>query len=337
MRTGFARCGVRRAASQLLLLALLAAAPVLAGPAPASAQPKYPDRAIRIVVPFNAGGATDVIARVVSVPLGEVLGQSIVIENRAGAGGNLGAAVVARAEPDGYTLLLASSGVIASPALYKSLTYDVFKDLAPIAELTTSTNIIVADPKSSIKSLADMLAQAKANPGRLNYASPGTGTTPQLAMELLKLRAGVNITHVVYTGAAPAMQAIMAGTLELGSMALSNIHAQVKAGTLRGLAVTGTERWHDLPDIPTVEELGFPDFDFETVFILFAPAGTPPDIIARLSKEVIAILQRPEVRDRLQNAGMAVLARGPDALKARLVKEVPIYKDIVARAGIPVN
>jgi len=245
--------------------------------------------------------------------------------------------VVARADPDGYTLLLASSGVIASPALYKTLTYDVFKDLAPIAELATSTNIIVADPKSSIKTFADMLAQAKANPGKLNYASPGTGTTPQLAMELLKLRAGVNITHVVYTGAAPAMQALMAGTLELGSMALSNIHAQVKAGTLRGLAVTGTERWHDLPDIPTVEQSGFADFDFETVFILFAPAGTSGDIIARLSKEVIAILQRPDVRDRLQNAGLAVLARGPDALKARLVREVPIYKDIVARAGIPVN
>jgi tripartite-type tricarboxylate transporter receptor subunit TctC len=237
MRTSPARCGMRRFALQTLLIVPLA---VSAAALPAHAQQKYPDRPIRIVVPFNAGGATDVIARVVSVPLGEVLGQSIVIENRAGAGGNLGAAVVARAEPDGYTLLLASSGVIASPALYKTLTYDVFMDLAPIAELATSTNIIVADPKSSIKTIADMLAQARANPGQLNYASPGTGTTPQLAMELLKLRAGVNITHVVYTGAAPAMQAIMAGTLELGSMALSNIHAQVKAGTLRGLAVTGT-------------------------------------------------------------------------------------------------
>jgi tripartite-type tricarboxylate transporter receptor subunit TctC len=334
MRTSPARCGMRRFALQTLLIVPLA---VSAAALPAHAQQKYPDRPIRIVVPFNAGGATDVIARVVSVPLGEVLGQSIVIENRAGAGGNLGAAVVARAEPDGYTLLLASSGVIASPALYKTLTYDVFMDLAPIAELATSTNIIVADPKSSIKTIADMLAQARANPGQLNYASPGTGTTPQLAMELLKLRAGVNITHVVYTGAAPAMQAIMAGTLELGSMALSNIHAQVKAGTLRGLAVTGTERWHDLPDIPTVEQSGFADFDFETAFILFAPAGTSGDIIARLSKEVIATLQRPGVRDRLQNAGLAVLARGPDALKARLVREVPIYKDIVTRAGILVN
>jgi len=334
MRSGFARGGLCRAALRFFAIVLL---PFVASALPAHAQQKYPDRPIRLVVPFNAGGATDVIARVVSVPLDEVLGQSIVIENRAGAGGNLGAAVVARADPDGYTLLLASSGVIASPALYKTLTYDVFKDLAPIAELATSTNIIVADPNSSIKTIADMLAQARASPGKLNYASPGTGTTPQLAMELLKLRAGVNITHVVYTGAAPAMQAIMAGTLELGSMALSNIHAQVKAGTLRGLAVTGTERWHDLPDIPTVEQSGFADFDFETAFILFAPAGTSGDIIARLSKEVIATLQRPGVRDRLQNAGLAVLARGPDALKARLVREVPIYKDIVARAGIPVN
>jgi tripartite-type tricarboxylate transporter receptor subunit TctC len=333
MRT-LTRCGV----VHLLVAGLAFASLAMAGAAQAQQQQqKYPDKPVRIIVPFTAGGATDIIARVMAQGLTETLGQNVVIENRPGAGSNLGANVVARSEPDGHTLLIASSGIIASPALYKNLSYDIFKDLAPVAELVVSTNIMLAGNKSGITSLADMVREAKAHPDRLNYASPGTGTTPQLAMEMLKLRAGVNITHVVFAGAAPAMQAMLAETVQLGSMALSNIHAQVKAGAFKGLAVTGKERWHDLPDIPTVEEAGYPEFDFETVFILMAPAGTPDAIIQRLSQDSIAILNRPEVRDRMQSIGYAVLARGPEALKARIAKEVPIYKDIVAKAGIPTN
>ena len=315
----------------------LAVALLALTPQPVFAQSKYPDRPVRVIVPFAAGGATDIIGRLLAVPLGEVLGQSVIVENRPGAGSNLGAGVVAKSEPDGYTFLLASSGIIASPALYKSLAYDVTKDLAPVAEVVTTSNIIVSKPGSGFETVADIVKRAKENPGKLNYAHPGVGTTPQLAFELLKLRAGVQIQHVAYGGAAPAVLSILAGTVEIGSMALANIHPQVKQGVFKGIAVTSATRWHDLPDIPTVQEAGFADFDFETVFILMAPAGTPKPIVERISKEVIAILNRPEISQRVKGIGYDILARGPDALKARIAKEIPIYKDIVQKAGIPVN
>jgi tripartite-type tricarboxylate transporter receptor subunit TctC len=331
VRHGLVHCVLVQGAS-LLAFWVLALPPIAAW-----AQAKYPDRAIRIIVPFAAGGATDIIARALSQSLGEVLGQSVIIENRPGAGSNLGAAVVAKSDADGYTLLLASSGIIASPALYKNLNYDITKDLTPVAELVTTTNIFISEPKSGTNTVADLIARAKASPGKLNYAHPGVGTTPQLAMELFKLRTGLAIASVAYGGAAPASQAILAGTVEFGAMALSNIHGQVAEGTLKGIAVTGAKRWHDLPDVPTVQEAGFADFDFETIFILMAPAGTPQEIVQRLSKETITILNRPEVAKRVKSIGYDVLARGPDALKTRLAKEIPLYREIVAKAGIPVN
>jgi tripartite-type tricarboxylate transporter receptor subunit TctC len=312
-------------------------AALLAASAPALAQSKYPDRTIRLIVPFAAGGATDVVARLLAQGLQERLGQTAVVENRPGAGSNLGASVVARSDPDGHTLLVASSGIIASPALYKNLPYDIFKDLVPVAELSGGPNVIVANPSAGIASLGDMIAQAKADPEKLNYASPGVGTTPQLAMELLKLRAGIKVTHVAYGGGSGAMQAIVAGTVPLGVMALSNLTAQVKSGIYKGLAVTGAKRWPDLPDIPTVEESGYANFDYETIFILMAPAGTSAEIVELLARETATILQRPQVRERIEQSGMAVLGRGPEALKARIIKEVPEYKDIVAKAGIQVN
>jgi tripartite-type tricarboxylate transporter receptor subunit TctC len=327
----------RRGRLASFAFAMLTGASIALSPGTSSAQNKYPDRPIRIVVPFAAGGATDIAARILSQGLTEAFNQTVVVENRPGAGSNLGAAAVAHAEPDGYTLLLASSGIIASPALYKKLTYDIFTDLTPIAELVGTTNIIVVAPNSSIGTIKQMVERAKSNPGQMNYVHPGVGTTPQLAMELLKLRAGISITSIAYGGAAPASQAIVAGTVEIGAMALSNIHGQVKGGAFRGIAVTGAERWPDLPDVPTVQESGYPDFDFETIFILMAPARTPPDIIRRLSEESIRILKKPDVKQRVDASGFAVLARGPDALKARIAKEVPIYKDIVVKAGIPVN
>jgi tripartite-type tricarboxylate transporter receptor subunit TctC len=336
MRRGFAEgtAGRRFCAGAIaLMLCALALGPGGA----AVAQSKYPEKSIRLVVPFAAGGATDIIARVLGQGLTETFGQTAVIENRPGAGSNLGAGMVAKSEPDGYTLLIASSGIIASPALYKNLSYDIFKDLAPVAELVGTTNILVSKPGTGFDTMADILNRARAAPGKLNYAHPGVGTTPQLAMELLKLRANLAIQSVVYGGAAPASQAILAGTVELGSMALANIHGQVKGGTFKGIAVTSAKRWHDLPDIPTLQESGFPDFDFETIFILMAPAATPQDIIQRVSRATIAILNRAETGQRIKSAGYDILARGPDALKARIAKEVPVYKDIVAKAGIPVN
>jgi tripartite-type tricarboxylate transporter receptor subunit TctC len=322
--------------SRRALLALAAGAAAVAS-TKAVAQSRYPDRPLRLIAPFAPGGSTDLISRTLAQGLQEALGQSVVVENRPGAAGNLGANVVARAEPDGYTILLASSGIIASPALYKSLPYDLFTDLIPIAEVAGAPNIFVANTGAGINSLGEVIAQAKADAGKLNYATPGFGTTPHLAMELFKLRAGINVTHVAYAGGAPAMQAVLAGTCQLGSMALGNIHAQVKAGAYKALAVTGKERWHDLPDVPTVQESGYPEFDLETIYILMAPAKTPAAVAERLSRETLNLLNKPDVGKRLQDTGLAVLARGPDALKARIAREVPAYKDIVAKAGIPVN
>ncbi len=331
MQRNSVSCPARR--SVLRAAAMLAAGAFLLAPHTAAAQGKYPEKPIRFIVPFAAGGATDITARLLSDPLAKALGQQVIVENRPGAGSNLGASVAARAEPDGYTFLLASSGVIASPALYDNLTYDVTKDLAPVAELVGTTNIFVSKPGTGYDSVADIVKKAKA--GKINYAHPGVGTTPHLAAELLKLREKLDVTAVPYGGAAPATTAILGGNVELGSMALANIHPAVKAGQFKGIAVTSARRWHDLPDIPTMMELGYADFDLETIFILMAPAATPKTIVDRVSREVIDILKRPDVVERVQKMGFEVLARGPDVLRARIAKEVPLYKDIVAKAGIP--
>ena len=324
----FVRRSVLRAAGALAISALLLA------PQTASAQGKYPDKPIRFVVPFAAGGATDITARILSELLAKSLGQQVIVENRPGAGSNLGAAVVARAAPDGYTFLVGSSGIIASPALYDNLTYDVMKDLVPVAELVGTTNVFISKPGNGFDSVADIVKKARAGQ-KLSYAHPGVGTTPHLAMELLKLREKLDITSVPYGGAAPASTAILGGSVEIGSMALANVHPQVKAGQFKGVAVTSVKRWHDLPDVPTVLESGQKDFDLETIFLMMAPAGTPQEIIDRVAKESITILNRPEVVERVKKLGFEVLARGPDVLKARIVKEVPLYKDIVIKAGIP--
>jgi tripartite-type tricarboxylate transporter receptor subunit TctC len=316
-----------RLAGAVVLCALLFA------PQELSAQGNYPEKPIRFIVPFAAGGATDITARLLSEPLAKALGQQVVVENRPGAGSNLGAAVVARAAPDGYTFLIGSSGIIASPALYDSLTYDVSKDLTPVAELVGTTNIFVSKPGTGFDSVADVVKKAKG--GKLSYAHPGVGTTPHLAAELLKLREKIDVTSVPYGGAAPATTAILGGNVELGSMALANIHPAVKSGQFKGIAVTSAKRWHDLPDIPTMVESGYADFDLETIFLMMAPAGTPPAIIDRVAKESIAILKRPDVVERVQKMGFEVLAREPQVLAARIAKEVPLYKDIVAKAGIP--
>jgi tripartite-type tricarboxylate transporter receptor subunit TctC len=315
-------------------IGILASGALLLAPHGALAQAEYPNKPIRFIVPFAAGGATDIAARLLAPPLSERLGQQVIVENRPGAGSNLGAGLAARAAPDGYTFLVATSGIIASPALYDNLTYELTKDLTPVVELVGTTNVFVSKPGTGLDTLADVLKKAKAGQ-KLSAAHPGVGTTPHLALELFKLRENLDIASIPYGGAAPATTAILGGNVELGSMALANIHPQVKAGQFKAIAVTSAKRWHDLPDVPTVMEAGYRDFDLETVFIMMAPAGTPQAIIDRVAKESIAILKRPEIDNRIQIMGFEVLARPPDALKARIAKEVPLYKDIVSKAGIP--
>jgi tripartite-type tricarboxylate transporter receptor subunit TctC len=290
---------------------------------------------LRIIVPFGPAGSADVIARILQAPLGQALKQNIIIENRAGAGSNLGTLAVARSDPDGTTLLLTTSAFLANPALYKSVPYDPTRDFAPVADLAVSPNIIATQPKGAFASLADVVARAKADPEKLNYASPGNGTTPQLTMELFKLRAGVQLTNIAYGGGGPATQALLSGTVDLLTASLPNVQEQVRAGTMKGLAMTSTQRWPELPDVPTFVELGFPDIVLDTDHLLLAPAGTPPDVIERLAKETQAVLAHEAVKERLRQVGYASIAGGPDVLKQRIAKEVPFFKELVASAKIP--
>jgi tripartite-type tricarboxylate transporter receptor subunit TctC len=300
----------------------------------ATAYADYPDRVVTLIVPFAPGGASDLLARVLSAPLGQVLGQSVIVDNRGGAAGNIGIGIAARAKPDGYTLLVTSSAFVVNPGLYEKVPYDPFKDFVPIVDLGSSPNVIVANKNAGVTDLKGLIAHAKAHPELFNYSSPGAGTTPQLSAELLKLRAGINLTHVPYTGAGPALTAVLGGTTQLGALNLSVVVQHIKAGSLLALVQTGATRWPDLPDIPTMEEAGFPNSVSETFQALLAPAETPQAIVQRLETEVIAILQRQDTRDKLKEAGFGVIAKGPAALKARIETEVPMWKDVIQKAGI---
>ena len=303
-----------------------------AGPAVAAG---YPNHSVRMIVPFSAGGPSDITARQMSVKLGAALGQTFVVENRPGAGSNLGTAAVARSAPDGYTLLVTSSAFVVNPGLYKEVPYDPFKDFAPVAALDTSPNVFIATPTCGITSIAELIARAKAMPDELSYASAGLGTTPHLAAELLKIAADIKMTHVPYPGAGPAMQSILAGTVPLACAALPGAHAHILGGKLRALAVTGPERWYDLPDVPTMVELGYKDFVVDTFHMMLAPAGTPPDIVNRLADVSLESLKQPEFHQQLRKLGFEVIASGPDSLRLRIAEEVPRYRELIAKAGIP--
>jgi tripartite-type tricarboxylate transporter receptor subunit TctC len=294
----------------------------------------YPERPIKIIVPFAPAGPTDIMARIVASNLGDVIGGSVITENRPGAGGNIGIGFVGHADPDGYTLLITSSAYVVNPGLYAKVPYDPYKDFEPIAELGTSPNVFLADPKLGINSIAELIAYCKAKPNSLNYASPGIGTTPHLSGELLKIVGNIDITHVPFSGAGPAIQAILSGTTQIASAALPPAHPYIESGALKALAVTGTARWFDLPDVPTMIELGYKDFIADTFQGFLAPAKTPADIVELLSKKAIGVLKTPKIADQLRNNGFEVIANGPDGMRKRITDEVPKWHDIVAKAGI---
>jgi tripartite-type tricarboxylate transporter receptor subunit TctC len=294
----------------------------------------YPERTIKIIVPFAPAGPTDIMARILATHLGEALGGTVIVENRSGAGGNIGIGLAAHAEPDGYTLLITSSAYVVNPGLYAQIPYDPYKDFAPIAELGTSPNVILVGPKLGVNSIADLVARAKADPNELNYASPGIGTTPHLSGELFKLVCDVNMTHVPFPGAAPAIQALLGGTTQVAFAALPPARPQIEAGALKALAVTGAHRWFDLPDVPTMVELGYKDFISDTFQGFLAPAKTPSAAVELLAAKSIEILKTPKITEQLRNNGFEVIANGPDGMTKRIADEVPKWRDIVAKAGI---
>ncbi len=314
-----------------LLPALIAA--VLAPP-PLAAAADYPARTITMVVPFPAGGPTDIIARILAGALQQSLGQSVIIDNRVGGGGNLGIAYVARANPDGYMLLFTSTAIAVNPGLFANLPYDPIKDFAPISELVNAPNVLFVRPDSGINSIAELVAKAKAEPNTMNYASPGVGTKSHLTGELLKLRAGINIQHIPYRGGGPATNALVSGTVQLASVALAPVEPLIKAGTVRALAVTGATRWYSLPDVPTMIESGYPGFISDTFNALFVPTGTPPEVLALLVKEVQAAMKRPDAIEAAKKFGYQIVAGSPEQMTARLHTEIAGVKELVARAGI---
>ena len=307
-----------------LLIGVLTCCPTLAA---------WPDRTITIIVQFAPGGSNDLLGRILGSELTTVLGQNVIVENHPGAAGNIGAAARARAMPDGYTLGVLSGPIFINPNLTK-VTYDPIKDFAPIAYLGASPNVILTNPNSGFANIQQLISEAKANPGKINFATPGTGSVSHLSVEFLKLRAGINLVHVPYSGAAPAAQAAIARTTDLASVNISGMLGHVQSGALRALVQTGKERWSEMPDVPTLAQSGIHDAVLETTQFLLAPAGTPQAIINRLSSEVLVILQKPVVRDRMLNASFAVNGEGPDLLRVRMGRELAMWKELIEQAGL---
>jgi tripartite-type tricarboxylate transporter receptor subunit TctC len=295
----------------------------------------YPERPVTLIVPFAPAGPTDIIARILANVLSQRLGQQFVVDNRAGAAGNTGMGQVARATPDGYTLMVTSTAIAVNAALYRRIPYDPLKDFAPISELVNAPNVLVVRADSDIRTIADLVAQAKANPKQFNYSSPGAGTKSHLTGELLKLRAGIEMVHVPYRGAGPAAQAVLERTVQVGSVALAAAETLIQGRQLRALAVTSARRWFSLPDVPTMIESGYPDFISDTFNAILAPAGVPQPILGVLVRESRAAFQRDDVREMSRTAGFEVVGGPPEALMARIRAEIPAVRELITRAGIP--
>jgi tripartite-type tricarboxylate transporter receptor subunit TctC len=299
------------------------------------AQAGYPDRPIKIVVANTPGGPSDIIARIMAAAMQEAMGGTVFVENKGGAGGNIGMGSVARAEPDGYTILLSTSAYSVNPGLYQTLPYDPFADFNAVCELAVSPHVFAVKPDLGVATMKEFVALAKANPDRFNVSTPPIGTTPHLQAEVLKLREGLQgMATVVFAGGGDALKALLSGTVQLSSGVLAPAHPHIKAGTIKGLAVTGRTRWHDLPDIPTMLEAGYPDFVFETYTALMAPAKTPPEVVARLEQVALGVLRRPDMRAKLTESGFEVTAVPGKEHMARIAREVPMFADIISRAGI---
>lgn len=294
----------------------------------------WPDRIVKLVVPFAAGGPPDFVARILADPLGAEIGATVVVDNRPGAGGTTGVAGVARAEPDGYTLLIATSAYIVNKALNGQLSYDPVADFTPICEIANAPNVFVVNANLGVNSLKEFADFARSQPGGVNYSSPGTGTTPQLSSELLRVRARIPMEHIPYNSGPQAAQAVLSKLVQLSCSALPLVQAQIEAGTLKALAVTSATRWRGLPNVPTMAEAGFPDFVLDTMVMLAGPAHLPPEITAKLSTAMQAILARPAIRELLRRGGFDVVAKPPAELAARISKEVPMWRDIVAVTGL---
>lgn len=314
----------------LLLLAVLLALPCLFGASAAS----YPTRPVTIVVAFTPGGPSDVLSRILGKKLEQILGQPFVIENRPGAGGNIAAEGVARAAPDGHTLLMGNNSILATNAsLYKKINFDPEKDFAPISLIGSQANILVVNPRLPVHSMAELIALAKQRPGELHFASSGFGAAAHLAGELFKAEAKVDIVHVPYKGAAPALQDLIAGQVEMMFATAASVVGHIRANAVRPLAVTTLKRTAVLPEIPTVDELGLKGFDATTWHGLVAPAGTPKEIIATLHRATVEALNDPTTRKALTDLGVDIVGSSPAVFEAYIKAEIPKWAAVVKASG----
>jgi len=307
----------------------------VAGAPGAVAQPSYPASTIRLVVPFAAGGAPDIVARNIAQRLATRVGQSVIVENRLGAGGNIAYEAVSRSRPDGYTLVLATTGIATNVSLYRELPYDPLKDFAPVTLVSRSPHVLVAQPSLPVNSIADLISLAKSKPGSITYGSAGTGTILHLAGELLNIKTGIALMHVPYRGNTLALNDLLGGSIQLLFSDIASAVPQIKGGKLKAIAVTGEQRIQSLPDVPTVAESGVPGYAIEAWFGILAPAGTPQPIIARLNRELTAILSEQDLKAKMLHLGLELGGNSPEAFGSFLASEVKKMGDIAKTAGIP--
>ena len=317
----------RRLASGLLALALAAPAAVLAA---------FPDKPVRLVVGFAPGGS-DISARIVAQKLSVLWGQNVFVDNRPGAAGNIGADAVARAAPDGYTLLLCVNSYTINTSVYRNLSWDLLRDFAPVGRYAASPLVVVVNDKSPARNMPEFMAYAKANPGKLNYGSAGAGSAPHLAVELFASKTGQAMTHIPYKGSAPSVTALLADEVQFTFGALSAFDAFIKAGKLRPLAVTTARRYSQLPDVPTLQETGIPDFDVDIWYGLLAPAKTPEPVIRKLSDDLRKVLADPDTQAKLRDAGVETAFLDPQQLAALMKRDVERWREVATRIKLTLD
>jgi len=314
----------------MFVLALLSVA------MPGQAQ-DYPTRPVRIVVPAAPGGSFDALARILAQGLSERWPQRMIVDNRPGGGGNIGAGAVAKADPDGYTLLTWNDSLLINPWLFKEVPFDPKKDFTPVSLSMYSPNVLAAHPSSGIKTFEEFLKGARATPGKLNYGSPGNGSPGHLSAEILKQLAQIDVVHVPYRGAGPAILDLVAGQIPLGMVAIPGAIGHIRSGTLVGLAVTSSERVKAMPTVPTIAEAGVPDYQINAFHGILAPAGTPPAIVAKLEKDITEVLKSPAVSQKLIDLGFDPVAGSGADLAAIIDRDLRIWRDVVQKSGAKVE
>ena len=300
----------------------------------AHAQPRFPEKPVRFIVPFPPGGGNDILARALAPRMGEFLGQNVVIDNRAGAGGNIGSEAAAKSPPDGYTILIASNQVTINPWLYAKLPFDIEKDFAPVARAASVPMVLAVHPSVAAQNVREFIALAKSNPGALNHSTPGNGTPQHIAFEVFNHAAGVKVTHVAYKGTGPAIADLIGGQVQTAIGTMASLEQHVKAGKLRALGVTTPARSQAMPSVPTIAEAALPGFEVPLWYSILAPAGTPREIVARLSAAVERALANPETRERLTALGFEVSYLGPAEMTDLIRRDLARWEKSIRDIGL---